>query len=386
MRVLHCCLAAFYIDEYGYQENILPRMHREQGHDVAIVASTETYVDKTTLGYVAPRAYRTEDGIPIERLSYVQWIPHRLATKLRLYRGLYRAVADFRPDVIFLHDCQFLGIHQVARYAKAYPDVRIYVDGHTDEMNSARTWLSKNVLHRVVYRYCAQLIAPYVRKFYGVLPIRVEFFKRMYGTPADKTELLVLGAEDGKIDWATADDRRRSLRARFGFSDGTFVLVTGGKIDRRKRIDALMHAVAELDRSDVQLMVFGEPDVEMTAVVDEMSRSPHIHRVGWLSADETYDYLLAADMGVFPGTHSVLWEQAVGTGLPCLFRRWPGMEHLDVGGNCEFVESGDEQELTSMIASLADNRSRVSAMKEVALERGVPEFSYSRIARRAIET
>ena len=49
MKVLHCCLAAFYIDDYGYQENILPKMHKIQGHQVKIVSSTETYIDNQTL-------------------------------------------------------------------------------------------------------------------------------------------------------------------------------------------------------------------------------------------------------------------------------------------------------------------------------------------------
>ena len=50
MRILHMCLAAFYIDKYSYQENILPRMHKKQGHEVQIIASVETFVDDVNLG------------------------------------------------------------------------------------------------------------------------------------------------------------------------------------------------------------------------------------------------------------------------------------------------------------------------------------------------
>ncbi len=75
MKVLHCFLANFYVDGYGYQENVFPRMHKRQGHDVAILASTETYIDNKELGYVEPRAYFTEDGIPITRLAYVGGMP-----------------------------------------------------------------------------------------------------------------------------------------------------------------------------------------------------------------------------------------------------------------------------------------------------------------------
>ena len=43
MKVLHICLSCFYIDGFNYQENMLPRMHAEQGNEVAILASTETF-------------------------------------------------------------------------------------------------------------------------------------------------------------------------------------------------------------------------------------------------------------------------------------------------------------------------------------------------------
>ena len=49
MKILHCCLAAFYIDNYGYQENILPKIHQIHGHEVKIVASTETFIDDKNL-------------------------------------------------------------------------------------------------------------------------------------------------------------------------------------------------------------------------------------------------------------------------------------------------------------------------------------------------
>ena len=67
MRILHLCLACFYIDGYNYQENILPRINHEDGHDVRILASTETYVDNLHLGYVEPREYVTEYGVPIRK-------------------------------------------------------------------------------------------------------------------------------------------------------------------------------------------------------------------------------------------------------------------------------------------------------------------------------
>jgi len=63
MKILHCCLSQFYIDNYSYQENILPRVNKQMGHEVKIIASTETYLDNRNLEYVEPSRYYTEDGI-----------------------------------------------------------------------------------------------------------------------------------------------------------------------------------------------------------------------------------------------------------------------------------------------------------------------------------
>lgn len=386
MKILHCCLANFYVDGYGYQENILPRAHKLQGHEVAILASTETYVDNKKLGYVEPRSYVTEDGIPITRLAYAGGLPRRLAAKLRFYSGLPEALDRFSPDVIFMHDCQFLGIHHVVKYAECHPDVRIYVDCHTDFYNSARGWISKHLLHGIVYKYCVKRIEPYVNKFYGVLPARVDFLLEMYDVPAEKTELLVLGADDELIAWDRADEIRRSVRQDVGVTENDLLVLCGGKIDRRKNIHVLMRAVDRIARPDVKLIVFGTPDEDMAEEYEQLSQSERVHAIGWIEPAAVYDYLLASDLAVFPGTHSVLWEQAVGTGCPCAFRRWEGIEHLDVGGNCRFLEKGDEEEVERLILEVLENPSRLAAMKRVAMERGVPEFSYSDIARRAIES
>ena len=95
MRILHLCLSCFYIDGYNYQENILPRINHEDGHDVRILASTETYVDNLHLGYVEPQEYVTEYGVPIKRLPYVKVGTSFTTIKLRKYPHVYEEIAAF---------------------------------------------------------------------------------------------------------------------------------------------------------------------------------------------------------------------------------------------------------------------------------------------------
>ena len=43
MRILHLCLANFYIDNYSYQENMLPKYHKMMGHYVSVIASKVSF-------------------------------------------------------------------------------------------------------------------------------------------------------------------------------------------------------------------------------------------------------------------------------------------------------------------------------------------------------
>lgn len=103
MKILHLCLSNYYIDGYGYQENYLPYFNKEDGHQVKIIASTETFIDNNHLGYLEPAVYQTEGGISIERLAYKKYLPHKIMTKIRSYQNLYERMEDFKPDVILCH-------------------------------------------------------------------------------------------------------------------------------------------------------------------------------------------------------------------------------------------------------------------------------------------
>lgn len=383
MRILHCCLSSFYIDNYSYQENILPKMHQLQGHDVTILASTEIFINNSNIGYTIPGSYYTKENIPITRIPYIKWLPQSICKKLRIYSGIKRVIENFKPDIIFIHGPQFMSIRKIKNYAKANSDVIIYVDSHSDFINSGKSFLSRKILHGIIYKWCAKKIEPFTRKFYGVLPIRVDFLTQVYGVPAHKVELLVLGADHTEVDLARKDEIRKNIREGLNIKENEFVLITGGKIDVRKRIDVLMQMIIDLKKQDMVLIVFGKSSAELKDRIKKLATSNSIRFIGWIPSEKVYDYFLSADLGIFPGTHSVLWEQAVGVGLPCIFKKWNGMQHVDLHGNCLFFEKEDE--LGELILSLYNNRRKLLGMKEVAEEKGMHEFSYFEIAKRAIE-
>jgi glycosyltransferase involved in cell wall biosynthesis len=161
------------------------------------------------------------------------------------------------------------------------------------------------------------------------------------------------------------------------------LIITGGKIDSAKRIDVLMEAVIKLNKDNVKLLVFGQPSDAMLSKIEMLSKDNHICYIGWISSDKVYDYFLASDLCVFPGTHSVLWEQACACGIPGIFKDWEGMHHVDVGGNVLFLKESSVEEIQKTLLVIIDNNKQYEKMKTIAMESRVM-FSYRRIAERAI--
>jgi glycosyltransferase involved in cell wall biosynthesis len=382
MKILHVCLAAFYIDDYGYQENILPKMHKIQGHQVSILASTETYINNFTLGYVKSKKYVTNENIPIVRIPYVNYLPNFLVRKLRLYKNVYYEIFTFKPDIIFIHDLQFLSIFQIVKYAKQNKNLTIIIDCHTDYINSARNWFSKYVLHKIIYRMCAMVIMPYVKIFYGVLPARELFLHEVYKIPKDKIKFLPLGADLTNIDLNVRDDIRRHIREKHFLKKEDFVIITGGKIDRKKNIHLLIDAITDLDIPSIKLFIFGKIDSDL--INFELLNQPNIIYLEWLTSSEISNYFLASDLSCFPGGHSVLWEQSIALGLPGIFKKWPGMSHIDLGGNVSFLDDLSNDSIKNAISNIYNNKQLYNKMRDVAIEKGFLNFSYYEIAKNAI--
>lgn len=380
-KIVHICLASFFADGFSYQENELPKYHQLLGYDVSILASLVTYDKNGRLGeYRGEPFYFTEYGASVQRLPYRA--PIRLYRILRGYRDVRAALEREHPDVLFIHGCQFLDIGIVAGYLRRHPDVKVFVDNHADLNNSARNFLSKNILHKIIWKHCAHRIEPYTSKFYGVVPARVDFLKEMYGLPAEKCELLVMGADDEEVGKAQRPEVREERRRFYGVSDSDIVIVTGGKIDHNKpQVLTLMRVVNSMTDSRIKLIVFGSVAEELKTEF-EKNLSERVRYIGWRGSDEIYADFAAADLVAFPGLHSVLWEQAVGMGKPCLFKRIKGFEHIDLGGNCLFFEKDDADEYRACIRKAAGS---LEQMKAVAQAKGRICFSYREIAKRALE-
>lgn len=361
MKILHLCLANFYIDGYNYQENVLPRINKEDGHDVRIVASTETFVDNRNLGYLEPSEYMTEYGVPIKRLPYVKIGTKFTTVKVRKYVGLYEEIAAFAPDVIMSHDLSYWSALDVIRYKKEHPEVKFYADSHTAAYNSGKNWVSLNLLHRGLYRWIIQKALPYLEKYFYVGASIREFLKENYGVPLELMEYFPLG---GNLpEEKEYQEHRTARREELRLAPDELLLIHSGKLDALKRTEELVKAFSAVPQLKAKLAVIGSVPEEMKqTLLPLFETDERVVYLGWKSAPELLEYLCACDLYCQPGSVSATLQNAVCCGSPIMaYPHLPYTEELDFG-NILWVET--QADMENLFRDLAAGKTDLAALRE----------------------
>lgn len=382
---MHIQLAGPFTENANYQDNILPKYHARIGNDVFFLGTCYSWKNGK-IEIVSPERKKLQDGIVLERVPFVRIINSYFTEKLRYSTKVYKVIENYNPDMIMLHDVQSLSDIAICRYLKKHPSTKLIVDCHTDFLNSASNWVSRVFLHGILWKHMALKLNKYAKVFYGTLPARVDFLKNVYKLPPEKCELLVMGADDELVKEVLDSDWRGIIREKYNVGDDEFLVVTGGKIlSYRKEVLDLIQAVIDLDNPKIKILFFGLVDDLFLNTFNELKKNNRFIDAGWISSDITYRYMAAADLIVFPGLHSVMWEQAVGMGVPCVFRKLDGFDHVDLGGNAVFIDDISVESIKRTIVDIYDNKDLYNRMKEVASVEGMKAFSYREIAKKCID-
>ena len=386
MKIVHIAANSPFNDGWGYQDNLLPKYQSKLGHEVTLLVTDTTHSEKGIVR-TDEKSFMSVDGFDVIRFPYKQY-PVDLMTKVFYKMEIYDTLVALQPDFIFSHGLLSRTFCDVIRYQKlrkkqGKPCV-VVQDNHLDYNIGTKFATVKQKLLRSYYRAFNRRTQKYVSRVYGVTPWRKTYAEDYYRIRSEKTDVLIMGADDEKIDFVHREEIRAEIRNRFGIAENQFLIVTGGKIDKRKNILPLVEACQNM--KNTKLLVFGSPADDVKEDFEHLLKnSDNVNYIGWIPADGVYDYFFAADLVVFPGQHSVLWEQACASKVPCVFLRWEGMDHVNAGGNAAFLDDASVASIKDMIESLHFTP-RYQAMKQVAQSEATDIFLYSEIAKKSIET
>ncbi len=385
MKIVHISPCAPFNDGWGFQENLLPKQHVKMGHEVTLITTTKTHKNGE-LEQVSPGTFRSVDGFDVIRLPYVNY-PQKHMTNIFMKLDVYDRLIELRPDFIFYHGLVSRTIFDVIKYKKILRKSKkscvIVEDNHLDYNIGCDPKTLKEIILRSYYRLMNGRSQKYVQKVYGVTPWRKQYAEEYYHISSDKTDVLIMGADDEKIDFANRENIRTRIREMYHVKTEDFLIVTGGKIDPKKKIHVLMETCGVI--KGVKLLVFGSvSDSIKEEYQKQVQKFDNIISVGWIDSDKVYDYFFAADLVFFPGQHSVLWEQACAAKVPCVFARWPGMDHVDNGGNATFIEDVTPESIRKMIEKLHFTK-LYEEMKLSAESEITDIYLYSNIAKKSLQ-
>lgn len=318
MKIVMLC--EFYNEALEYQENLLVKYYRKHGHEVTVVTSTfdsvfDYYNDRHDPDWPA-RTYH-DQGARIVKLRY----RFNLLNRLRAYTRIDGLLEEEAPDLIYVHDIM-PNLPECVAYVQRHPDCRMIMDYHADYSNSGNSWLSRRVLHGVARKWYLDRARPHLSRIFPIVPAGATFLHEVYGVPHDEMEVLPLGAD---VDLARATRERgegRRLRMQMGYTADDVVIFTGGKLAPAKRTELLLQAVQRIRGLPLEVVVVGEPGPadgayfsRLRAVAEGMA---NVRFTGWLGRESIYAHLDMADLAVFPASQSILWQQAIASGLPLL--------------------------------------------------------------------
>jgi 1,2-diacylglycerol 3-alpha-glucosyltransferase len=310
LKIAHLCLSCFYIDGYSYQENELVKQHVKDGHDVVVIASTEVFDEKRIPSYQKPGEYMGTDGARVVRLPYRRWAPHAVMRKLRMHPGMDALLEREAPDVILFHGLCAWEMLTLRRYKARHPQVRVFADSHEDFNNSARSFVSKYLLHWSYYKPIIHRVQRSLEKVLCISTETMDFVRDFYRVPADRLEFFPLG---GRV---LEDSEYASLRAEgrdlHGVNPEQVLFVQSGKIDRVKMLIETLKAFAVTPGEHLRLVIAGHIHEDIANEVGRLVEADHrVRFIGWQSAEQLRTLLCAADVYVQPGSQSATMQMSL---------------------------------------------------------------------------
>lgn len=379
MKIAHLCLSCFYIDGYAYQENILISEHLAQGHDVKVFASTETYGGAGVIMYTQPGRYIGAEGAEVVRLPYGVW-PHALGKKVRWYPGLAGLLSEFRPEIIFFHGLSAIALLSVSEYVRLNNGCRFIVDCHEDFNNSAKSFISRFFLHKIIYRFAFQYALRQIHKVYAVTPESVRFAIDFYGAPSELVELLPLG---GSV-WAdeVRELCRMDFRKEYGFCDSDVIIAQTGKLDASKKLKSTLDAFLSHCDASLKLVIAGKMTDDVEAVCMPLIESdPRIFYLGWQTPDGLGRVLAGVDFFLQPFGQTVTTQQAMCLGCAILVQDLPSHRWLYCQNGRLFKDSKDLPEVFSWVSR---EKMMVNAMRAASLAFAIKNLDYKVISKHCL--
>lgn len=262
---------------------------------------------------------------------------------------------------------------------------------------TGQVWVERQGLSRKIMRFCDWVIGHLDTHCYADSPSQREFLVEEGLVEESRISVLGAGSISG-VDLERfnpnrlAEEHAAGLRRELGISEQSLVIIFVGRLAKDKGIRELVSAfrMLQVDRNDIELILVGpslksEHDPLPKETLDEVSKNPHIHAVGFSSEPERY--MKIADVFCLPsyreGFGSVVIEAAA-MGVPAVASRVVGLIDAVVDAETGVLVPAKEIEpLRCALAKMLSAPEMRRKMGYAARERATRDFD-SKIVNRLV--
>jgi len=391
LKIVH--VMNWYIPGLGYQENILPVEQKKLGHEVNIITSDrfpyyrgyENHIGKIKGNRIMRTGCFSDNDVNIYRLPCIFELKRHGETFLI---GLKKHLMKLQPDIVHAHGTfsplTLLTIH----YCKNI-GIPIVIDDHSHEDNFFLHSLITNIYLKIV------------KKFYNIYIQNISFFlpvtysssdiiKSTLTIPKEKIEILHLGANTHIFK--KSKKSKKEGRTEIGIEDDEVLIISSGKFTESKDIHVLIKAFVSICRkySNVKLLLVGNGSKEymryLKELVDTFDIKDEVIFHDFVVNIELPKFYNAADIGVWPGDHTITAIEAAATGLPVIIPLYnPAYLILFNNQSAIGFERGNINSLYEKISMLIEDTKKREKISTQALRIVEKELSWEIIAKKSLQ-
>jgi glycosyltransferase involved in cell wall biosynthesis len=377
MTIAH--VTQYYLPDLGYQEVHLARAQAKAGHRVIVFTSRER--PNPSMSPVG-REPATDDGLD-DGVQVVRMQARHFGNRL-LLKGLSRKIEDVNPDWVIAHSLMTLTTLTVCR-ARSAGKYRgwLTIDDHT-LCSNRRTGMVGDLAYATYQKFVTPWILRTCQDFVAVTTETVGILKDQFGIPAKLIRLVPLGADANLFRFDKAG--RNAIRARLGWPQDALVVAYAGKLLPERRVLQLVDAMQPLAAADasIRLLIVGSGPENY---VDELNRRLQSSGGDWARLvpavlnKELPSLLSAADIGVWPGTESIIHLEAMSCGLPIIIRDLASLRDR-VEGGAGLLTTGEPDDIRAKLVALLTNAALRNGIRRRARLKVETQLSWNRLAER----
>ncbi|MBQ8372467.1 MAG: glycosyltransferase [Clostridia bacterium] len=302
---------------------------KKQGHEVRVLTFSE---DKTS---------RKEDGVYYIKSKSLEKIYHDVRKPASRARDYVDELVEWHPDVIH-SQCEFYSLKFAKRIAKRThaPIVHtyhtLYEDyvGYVIPFKRIGRWVVRHIITKAWLKRVHTIIAPTVK-------VRDNLVDRC--KVKNNVEVIPSGICLDRHKIKISDEARREGRAKWGFSDDSFVLINLGRLGNEKNIEELISYFAKVSDKYPNARLFivggGPAEAKLKKLAEELNVTDKVVFAGMVTPESVSEYYQLGDLFVCASqseTQGLTYIEAAANRLPLLCRDDPCFEGVVLEGENGF--------------------------------------------------